>query len=348
MAEKIDQSNLSKHETIQDQLSTKIDNLDNTPDKSKTLLANKLLQTNEFQDPAKISDIQKLIYKKASDWKWVEKDSQWKFIVKGTVFEEVFRQMPEKQAKALASYLSLPKTDKKYSQTIWFLNKEIDNFLKTAKNQEEIVGVKSTTETNKNENEKSLENLTKQIWQTKEKEQEAIKTHWLSPLPENLTAEEQAKFATETLQMTPTERTKLQTKLSNSEYKQAGLSESQILSFLYTEKQLDAKGIQNSEFAVNFNKIRDDLNIYKPLKNSAENGTNITEKPISVQTMNNLDNDSITALAQNNENLKAYSWLPKSPDTYRNLQIKKTTPLAFLQKKAYFCRKIITWKKWKS
>jgi len=42
---------------------------------------------------------------------------------------------------------------------------------------------------------------------------------------------------------------------------------------------------------------------------------------------------------QNNENLKAYSSLPKSPDTYRNLQIKKTIPLAFLQKKLYFCRK---------
>jgi len=159
------------------------------------------------------------------------------------------------------------------------------------------------------EKDEKIEALEKEIKDLTASQEKAIAENGLQKieLTELQSPEDQAKFATETLQMTPTERTKLQTKLSNSEYQQAGLSTSQILSFLYTEKQLDAKGIQNSEFAVNFNKIRDDLSLYKPLKNSAQNGTNITEKPISVQTMNNLNNDSITALAQNNENLKAYS-----------------------------------------
>jgi hypothetical protein len=58
MHDNLDKSNLPKSETIQDQLSAKIDNLDNTPDKSKTQLA-----TPEFQDPAKISEIQKILYK---------------------------------------------------------------------------------------------------------------------------------------------------------------------------------------------------------------------------------------------------------------------------------------------
>jgi hypothetical protein len=63
MHDNLDKSNLPKSETIQDQLSAKIDNLDNTPDKSKTQLATKLLATPEFQDPAKISEIQKNLYK---------------------------------------------------------------------------------------------------------------------------------------------------------------------------------------------------------------------------------------------------------------------------------------------
>ena len=185
-------------------------------------------------------------------------------------------------------------------------SEELDNTIK----EEDKINAEKKEVLAKSETEKQVlkaqnEALSQNVNKTFESQEKAIAENGLQKieLTELQSPEEQAKFATETLQMTPTERTKLQTKLSNSEYKQAGLSESQILSFLYTEKQLDAKGIQNSEFAVNFNKIRDDLNLYKPLKSIPFE----PPSPVEVKNLNNLDNDSITALAQNNENLKAYS-----------------------------------------
>jgi len=107
------------------ELANSVKQLDDTPDQSKTNLATKLLTVTEFKNPSKIKELKMNIYKTSADGKKLVLDSNGKFAVKGNVIQEVFRQMPTKQAQTLLSYINLPKTDPKYSQTISFLNNEI-------------------------------------------------------------------------------------------------------------------------------------------------------------------------------------------------------------------------------
>jgi hypothetical protein len=60
--------------------------------------------------------------------------------------------MPERNAKALASYLNLPKTDEKYANTLSTLNKLIDKALKITEKQETEINKLKNSQTNKVEN----------------------------------------------------------------------------------------------------------------------------------------------------------------------------------------------------